>query len=140
MEEYYFLDEIHRLPPEGQEMIFYFMDTGRYNKLGETDRHRTANVLLIGATTEDPNSTLLNTFIRRIPITIAIPNFDERPIEDKLSMIHYLISKEAQRVNKTIKISSEAVKAFIGSTTYGNVGQLKSNIQLACAKGFFKLH
>ena len=23
-----FLDEIHRLPPEGQEMIFYFIDTG----------------------------------------------------------------------------------------------------------------
>lgn len=131
-----FLDEIHRLPPEGQEMIFYFMDTGTYNKLGETDRQRKANVLLIGATTEDPNSTLLNTFIRRIPITIAIPSFDERPIEDKLSMIQSLISKEAQRVNKTIKISSEAVKAFIGSTTYGNVGQLKSNIQLACAKGF----
>lgn len=131
-----FLDEIHRLPPEGQEMIFYFMDTGTYNKLGETDRRRKANVLLIGATTEDPNSTLLNTFIRRIPITIAIPNFDERTIEDKIELIHFLISKEAQRVNKTIKISSEAVKALIGSTSYGNVGQLKSNIQLACAKGF----
>lgn len=131
-----FLDEIHRLPPEGQEMIFYFMDTGTYNKLGETDRHRKANVLLIGATTEDPNSTLLNTFIRRIPITIVIPNFEERPIEDKLELIHYLLSKEAQRVNKTIKISSEAVKALIGSTTYGNVGQLKSNIQLVCATGF----
>ena len=38
MEEYLFLDEIHRLPPEGQEMVFYFMDTGTYNKLGETDR------------------------------------------------------------------------------------------------------
>jgi transcriptional regulatory protein LevR/transcriptional regulator with AAA-type ATPase domain len=131
-----FLDEIHRLPPEGQEMIFYFMDTGTYNKLGETDRHRKANVLLIGATTEDPNSTLLNTFIRRIPITIVIPNFEERPIQDKLELIHYLLSKEAQRVNKTIKISSEAVKALIGSTTYGNVGQLKSNIQLVCATGF----
>lgn len=23
-----FLDEIHRLPSEGQEMVFYFMDTG----------------------------------------------------------------------------------------------------------------
>ncbi|MDR3598016.1 sigma 54-interacting transcriptional regulator [Clostridium sp.] len=131
-----FLDEIHRLPPEGQEMIFYFMDTGTYNKLGETDRHRRANVLLIGATTEDPNSTLLNTFIRRIPITIAIPNFDERPIDDKLELVQYLLSKEAQRVNKTIKISSEAIKALIGSTSYGNVGQLKSNIQLVCAKGF----
>lgn len=132
-----FLDEIHRLPPEGQEMVFYFMDTGTYNKLGETDRHRKANVLLIGATTEDPNSTLLNTFIRRIPITIAIPSFDERPIEEKLDLVQYLFSKEAQRVNKTIKISSEAIKALIGSTSYGNVGQLKSNIQLVCAKGFF---
>jgi len=131
-----FLDEIHRLPPEGQEMVFYFMDTGTYNKLGETDRRRKANVLLIGATTEDPNSTLLNTFIRRIPITIAIPNFDERPIDDQVELVHYLISKEAQRVNKTIKISAEAIKALIGSTSYGNVGQLKSNIQLACAKGF----
>ncbi len=131
-----FLDEIHRLPPEGQEMIFYFMDTGTYNKLGETDRTRRANVLLIGATTEDPNSTLLNTFIRRIPIAIAIPSFDERPIDDQIELIHYLISKEAQRANKTIKISAEAIKALIGSTSYGNVGQLKSNIQLACAKGF----
>jgi len=132
-----FLDEIHRLPPEGQEMVFYFMDTGNYNKLGETDRHRTASVLLIGATTEDPNSTLLNTFIRRIPITINIPAFDERSIDEKLELVQYLLSKEAQRVNKTIKISSEAIKALIGSTTYGNVGQLKSNIQLVCAKGFF---
>ncbi|MFW2490277.1 sigma 54-interacting transcriptional regulator [Clostridium chromiireducens] len=132
-----FLDEIHRLPPEGQEMVFYFMDTGTYNKLGETDRQHKANVLLIGATTEDPNSTLLNTFIRRIPITITIPPFDERPINEKLELVQYLLSKEAQRVNKTIKISSEAIRALIGSTTYGNVGQLKSNIQLVCAKGFF---
>ncbi|WP_238900884.1 sigma-54-dependent transcriptional regulator [Clostridium sp. YIM B02500] len=132
-----FLDEIHRLPPEGQEMVFYFMDTGTYNKLGETDRQHKANVLLIGATTEDPNSTLLKTFIRRIPITITIPPFDERPISEKLDLVQYLLSKEAQRVNKTIKISSEAIKALIGSTNYGNVGQLKSNIQLVCAKGFF---
>lgn len=132
-----FLDEIHRLPPEGQEMVFYFMDTGTYNKLGETDRHRKANVLLIGATTEDQNSTLLNTFIRRIPITITIPSFEERAINEKIELVQYLLSKEAQRVNKTIKISSEAIKALIGSTTYGNVGQLKSNIQLVCAKGFF---
>ncbi len=132
-----FLDEIHRLPPEGQEMVFYFMDTGTYNKLGESDRHRKANVLLIGATTEDPNSTLLNTFVRRIPITINIPAFDERSIDEKLELVQYLLSKEAQRVNKTIKISSEAIKALIGSTTYGNVGQLKSNIQLVCATGFF---
>lgn len=130
------LDEIHRLPHEAQEMVFHFMDTGTYNKLGETGSTRRASILLIGSTTEDPNSTLLNTFIRKIPITITIPSFDERPIDDQIELIHYLLSNEAQRVNKTIKISAEAIEALIRSTSYGNVGQLKLNIQLACAKGF----
>ncbi|OAA91475.1 sigma 54-interacting transcriptional regulator [Clostridium ljungdahlii] len=131
-----FLDEIHRLPPEGQEMIFYFMDTGTYNKLGETERKRRSNVLIIGATTEDPESSLLKTFVRRIPIIITIPTFEERPIKDKLEMIKFLLSNEAHRVNKPIKIEDEAVKALVGSATFGNVGQMKSNIQLVCAKGF----
>ncbi len=60
-----FLDEVHRLPPEGQEMIFYFMDHGTYNKLGEIAKAHHANVRLICATTEDPESSLLKTFVRR---------------------------------------------------------------------------
>ena len=108
-----FLDEIHRLPPEGQEMIFYFMDTGTFNKLGETERNRKANVLIIGATTEDPSSTLLKTFVRRIPITINIPSFEERSIEDKIDIIKHLLHNEAVRVNKPIRISVEGIKALI---------------------------
>lgn len=131
-----FLDEIHRLPPEGQEMLFYFMDSGKFNRLGETERNRKARVLIIGATTEDPNSSLLKTFVRRIPMTIAIPNFDERPAKDKIEFVRFLFANEAHRVNRVIKIDNEAVKAIIGSTSYGNIGQMKSNIQLLCAKGF----
>ncbi|MDF2502615.1 sigma-54-dependent transcriptional regulator [Clostridium sp.] len=131
-----FLDEIHRLPPEGQEMLFYFMDTGKFNRLGETERNRDSCVLIIGATTEDPNSSLLKTFIRRIPIIITIPSFEDRTVKDKIDLIKFLFSNEAHRVNKTIKIEDEVVKALIGSTSYGNVGQVKSNIQLICAKGF----
>ncbi|MEG2110411.1 sigma-54-dependent transcriptional regulator [Clostridium sp.] len=131
-----FLDEIHRLPPEGQEMVFYFMDTGTFNKLGETERTRKASVLMIGATTEDPSSTLLKTFVRRIPITINIPSFEERSVEDKIDIIKHLLHNEAVRVNKPIRVSVEGIKALIGSTSFGNIGQLKSNIQLLCAKGF----
>ncbi|MCH3965914.1 MAG: sigma 54-interacting transcriptional regulator [Clostridium sp.] len=131
-----FLDEIHRLPPEGQEMIFYFMDTGTYNKLGETERRRKSNVFIVCATTEDPDSSLLRTFVRRIPIIISIPSLNERPAEDKINILKYLISNEAHRINKPIKIEENAVKALIGSVSYGNIGQMKSNIQLVCAKGF----
>ncbi|MDT8718966.1 sigma 54-interacting transcriptional regulator [Clostridium sp. 19966] len=131
-----FLDEIHRLPPEGQEMIFYFMDTGTYNKLGDSDRKRKSNVLIIGATTEEPGSSLLKTFVRRIPIVINIPSLDERPIKDRLDIVKFLLSNEAHRVNKKIRIEADAVKALMGSVSYGNVGQMKSNVQLVCAKGF----
>lgn len=131
-----FLDEIHRLPPEGQEMIFYFMDTGTFNRLGETTRSRRAKVLIIGATTEDPNSALTKTFVRRIPNIITIKPLADRTLEEKLDILKLLFMDEAQRVKKPIRISVEAVKALIGSIGTGNVGQLKSNIKLLCAQAF----
>ena len=131
-----FLDEIHRLPPEGQEMIFYFMDTGTFNRLGETTRSRRAKVLIIGATTEDPNSALTRTFVRRIPNIITIRPLAERTLEEKLDILKLLFMDEAQRVKKPVRISVESVKALIGSIGSGNVGQLKSNIKLLCAQAF----
>ena len=131
-----FLDEIHRLPPEGQEMIFYFIDTGTFNRLGETTRSRQAKVLIIGATTEDPGSALTKTFVRRIPNIITIPPLAERSLEEKIDMIKLLLSDEAQRIHKPVRIGVESMKALIGSISVGNVGQMKSNIKLLCAKAF----
>ena len=131
-----FLDEIHRLPPEGQEMIFYFMDTGTFNRLGETTRTRHAKVLIIGATTEDPDSALTRTFVRRIPNIIKIKPLSERTLSEKLDIIRLLFKEEAQRVQKPIRVGGESVKALIGSIGNGNVGQLKSNIKLLCAQAF----
>ncbi len=131
-----FLDEIHRLPPEGQEMIFYFMDTGTYNRLGETTRSRHAKVLIIGATTEDPDSALTKTFVRRIPNIIKIKPLGERTLSEQFDILKMLFKEEAQRVQKPIRVGSESVKALIGSIGNGNVGQLKSNIKLLCAQAF----
>ena len=131
-----FLDEIHRLPPEGQEMIFYFIDTGTFNRLGETKRERQAKVLIIGATTEDPESALTKTFVRRIPNIITIRPLSERSLEEKMDIIRLLLMEEVQRINKPVRISVESLKALLGSIGSGNVGQLKSNIKLLCAKAF----
>ncbi|WP_270217041.1 sigma-54-dependent transcriptional regulator [Pediococcus pentosaceus] len=131
-----FLDEVHRLPPEGQEMIFYFMDHGTYNRLGETSKNHHADVRLVCATTEDPESSLLQTFVRRIPITIQLPAFNKRSPEERIDLLRSLVTIEANRTNKEITLTEDVVQALLGSVTYGNVGQLKSNIQLVCAKGF----
>ena len=131
-----FLDEVHRLPPEGQEMIFYFMDHGIYSKLGEITKVHHADVRLICATTEDPESSLLKTFVRRIPITIQMPQFEARSVREQLALLKRLLTLEANRTQKNITVTEDVVKALLGSVTFGNVGQLKSNIQLVCAQGF----
>ena len=92
-----FLDEVQRLPAEGQEMFFTFMDRGVYRRLGETDSERSAKVLIITATTEDPNMNLLQTFTRRIPMVINIPALRNRGMEERFNLIKQFMIEESGR-------------------------------------------
>ena len=55
---YLFLDEVHRLSPEGQEKLFLFLDQGKFRRIGETNKWRSANVRFIFATTENLEEVL----------------------------------------------------------------------------------
>jgi transcriptional regulator with AAA-type ATPase domain/transcriptional regulatory protein LevR len=131
-----FLDEVHRLPYEGQEMLFTLMDKGVFRRLGETSNTRIANVLLITATTEDPNSSMLQTFLRRIPVIIKLPSLEERTLKERMSFIFNFFKEESNRIGIPIKVSKEVVKGFMLYECRGNIGQLKSDIQLICARAF----
>jgi transcriptional regulator with AAA-type ATPase domain len=131
-----FLDEVHRLPAEGQEMFFTFMDRGVYRRLGETDSERSAKVLIITATTEDPNMNLLQTFTRRIPMVINIPALRNRGMEERFNLIKQFMIEESGRLGKSIKVSVNSLKAFLSYDCPNNIGQLKSDIQLTCAKAY----
>lgn len=130
------LDEIHRLSPEGQEMLFLLLDKNIYRKLGETEGYRKANVLIIGATTEDINSVLLNTFLRRIPMVISLPSLDKRPLSERLEFIETFLIEEVNNVKVPIKVYRDVLRAFLLYDCRGNIGQLKGDIQLLCARGF----
>ncbi|AZS14305.1 sigma 54-interacting transcriptional regulator [Paenibacillus lutimineralis] len=131
-----FLDEVHRLPPQGQEMLFTFMDKGIYRRLGETDAERRAKVLIICATTEDPQSNLLNTFVRRIPMIIRIPNLSERSIDERLNLISGFFTAESARLRKPISVSVNSMRSLLSYHCPNNVGQLKNDIQIICAKAY----
>lgn len=131
-----FLDEVHRLPPEGQEMFFTFMDKGIYRRLGETEIERKSNVLIICATTETPESSLLRTFTRRIPMVIRMPSLKERGIGERLNLISDFMKNESSRLGRKIIVSVNSMKAFLSYNCPNNIGQLKTDIQLACAKAY----
>jgi len=131
-----FLDEVHRLPPEGQEMFFTFLDKGIFRRLGETDLERRANVLIIAATTENPESALLKTFTRRIPMIIHLPSLRERSIEERFNLICQFMREESNKLGRPIRVSINSMRAFLGYNCPNNIGQLKTDIQLVCAKAY----
>lgn len=131
-----FLDEVHRLPPEGQEMLFLLIDKGVYRKLGQSENVNKVKVLIMLATTENPDSVMLQTFRRRIPVFIKLPSLEERTLKEKMEFIYNFFEEESKRVGLKIKVPKEVLKALIIYKCPGNVGQLRVDIQLICARAF----
>ncbi|GCE46688.1 sigma 54 modulation protein [Thermosporothrix hazakensis] len=132
-----FLDEVHRLPPEGQEMLFYLMDKERFRRLGEV-KERSASVLLIAATTEDPHTTLLPTFRRRIPMVIRLPGLNERPIMERYELVRAFFTAECSSIGVNIQVTPQAIQAFLLYNCPGNIGQLRTDVQLTCAQAYLE--
>ncbi len=133
-----FLDEIHRLPPEGQEMLFTLLDEGHYQRLGDSERRNKASIRLIGATTEGPDRALLKTFLRRIPLTISIPPLEERSRAERVELVRLFFKAESRRIKLRIRVSFRVMRSLLTYSPAGNVGQLKSDIQIACARAFLR--
>ncbi|MEG2645043.1 MAG: sigma 54-interacting transcriptional regulator, partial [Enterococcus sp.] len=113
-----FLDEIHRLPPEGQEMLFTFIDKGTFRSLGD-GKEKQASVQIIGATTET-SSTFLSTFNRRIPMQIELPSLAERSLDERLAIIKEFLQQEANRLMQEIAIDKRSLLAFLLYQAEGN--------------------
>lgn len=133
---YLLLDEIHRLSGENQEKLFTFMDTGHYRPIGENRKDHVAHVRIILATTEDPKAVLLDTFRRRVPVSIHITAYADRPLDEGLAFIQALFHGEAQRFDKSLTIAPEVVEMLTQLKPVGNVGRLKNLIKVACARAY----
>ncbi|GAA0107906.1 MULTISPECIES: sigma 54-interacting transcriptional regulator [Clostridium] len=131
-----FLDEVHRLPNEGQEMLFYLLDKGKFRRLGESESLHESDIMIIAATTEDVKASLLLTFRRRIPMVIELPALSERPVEERFEIIKKFLVEESLRVRKDILVKGEVINALMSYDCIGNIGELKSDIQVSCARGF----
>ena len=131
-----FLDEVHRLPPEGQEMLFSIIDTGEYRRLGESSNTNQTNVLLIAATTENLQENILTTFMRRIPAVIEFEPLTEKPISERMEFIHNFFEMESKKIQSPIQVSREVIKLLLTYDCPGNIGQLQNDIQIICANAF----
>ncbi|MBU2700181.1 transcriptional regulator with AAA-type ATPase domain/transcriptional regulatory protein LevR [Sporomusaceae bacterium BoRhaA] len=131
-----FLDEIHRLPPKGQEILFSILDRGCFRRLGESGIERAVNLMFIGATTESLEDNLLLTFRRRIPMIIQLPALKDWFLKERVELIYTIFQAECNRINAKIFIDKSVVEILALKEFKGNIGQLKSMIQVLCAHSF----
>ena len=132
-----FLDEVHRLPPEGQEMLFYLMDRERFRRMGD-GRERTSSLLLLAATTEDPATALLPTFRRRIPMTITLPGLNERTSVERYALLRAFFTTECSSIGANIQVDPQVLRALLFYECPGNIGQLRTDVQLTCARAYLE--
>jgi len=131
-----FLDEIHRLPPQGQEMLFHWLDSGYFRRMGEVEARRHSHALLVAATTEVEETALLLTFRRRIPVTIHLPALWEWSLHDRYELIYHGVREEAETLGRAICVSGAAVDKLLFAHFPGNIGGLRNALKLACARAW----
>ncbi|MDM3464469.1 sigma 54-interacting transcriptional regulator [Citrobacter sp. Cb031] len=128
-----FLDEVHRLSAENQEKLFLFMDKGYFYRLGDSRTQHPASIRFIFATTENIDTVLLNTFRRRIPVRLTIPNYISRPLTERIAQITCFLHKEALSLQRDIYFDTQLMHQLATSPVRGNVGELKNQIKVMCA-------
>lgn len=133
-----FLDEVHRLNPEGQEKLFTLMDQGIYRRMGESEENHKVNIRFIFATTENLEENFLQTFLRRIPIRVTMPSLDERGEIEKKQFIYLFLINEAKKLHTPIRITNRALDTLTLYNYTGNMGDLKNTIKYIVASSFVK--
>lgn len=73
---------------------------------------------------------------RCFPMFIDLPNLHERSVVEKLVIILQYLQDEAVNIDKTIRISKDALSCLTMSEYNGNLAHLRSEVRQACASGY----
>lgn len=131
-----FLDEVHRLTPEGQEKLFTYLDQGVIYRMGEPNLSRRIKTRLFFATTEEITSHFLTTFIRRIPIRIELPALNQRSRNERLELIYSFFLEEQRKMGSPLSVSGPALSLLTSQKLSGNIGELKNIVKVSAAKAY----
>ncbi|MGX7262967.1 sigma 54-interacting transcriptional regulator [Enterococcus crotali] len=135
---YLFLDEVHNLSAENQEKLFLLIDEKKYRPLGVNGQWKQSTVRLIMATTEDPESSLLVTFKRRIPFEVFLPDFKDRTFAEKENLVFSFFKQESIHLDCSLSVGESYISTLIEADFKGNIGEIRNKIRADCAEAYNK--
>lgn len=106
-----------------------------YTPIHLTGKEFPIRCLIIGVS--DSGNLIKNPDIRRsFPMHIYIPSLKEKSIQEMLAITMQYFEEEAQRINRTIRLSKGTLSCFIMSEYSGNLPHLQAEIRQSCAHAF----
>lgn len=133
-----FFDEIDRLSPAGQELIFSYLISGQYRMSHGEGRIFSSSARLVFATSRPPGEAMFKALTRRVPMVIPVPSLNERTADEKEEMAVCFLKREGRRMGVDISISQNAFERILEYPFENNIDQLKSCITSSCAGAYLE--
>lgn len=122
-----FVDHINRLRHNVQNMLL------KQVELAQASSNR---IVLVYSVDDAINPSHLSLYTSKFSIVVDMPPLSKRSLEERFQMVQRFFQKEAQHMQKTIKINAELLRCLLLYPCQSNVKQLCKDIQLACANGY----
>ncbi len=133
-----FFDEIDRLSPTGQELIFSYLISGQYRAVQGERKTFGSNARLVFATSRPPGEAMFKALTRRVPMVIPVPSLMERTADEREEMTVSFLKREGRRMGVDVSISQNAFQCILEYPFENNIDQLKSCITSSCAGAYLE--
>ncbi len=130
-----FLDNFDLLDGKQQSRIFHFLETGYImNDIGTESIDCSDTFLIVSCQARN-----VDAFNRRFPIVIDIPSMQNRSMSEKFNLVNYFFSNEANRAERNIEVSREAIEALLIHEYEYNVREMEQEIKATCASAYVRV-
>lgn len=124
-----FIDNADLLDSTGKSKLSTFLESGMIfsETRGQTlDCNKTFLTVSCG-----PNG--FSELSRKIPMIIKLPSLASRPVKEKLALINYFFTTEANNAKRDVEVKREVLDALLLTEFPHNVRGLEMEIKRACA-------
>lgn len=122
------------LHPIARNAITDLLDRGVYTREGDSASHPLACSIIASATPEKTED--LDYLSRYFPVTIRLPDLDQRGIYEKTEEVLALFEQEAVSIHRTIRISKDILNLFVQMDYPENLSGMRAEVKQACARAF----
>ena len=127
------LNGIEKLPDDVQDVLITLLEKNTYTRIGEASVNRQANVMVVGISTEAPDTPSMQALSQRFPVQINIPALKDRSTGELAEMLIDTFQRESAATGLNFRISKEVFSCFLKATYPGNLGELSSAVKTTCS-------